>query len=165
MDPEAGRVELHVPAGMGPGTSVNVEGLRVSVASTGIETLDARISTTENRLTAGNQVIRVIAGVADAIVVDPTTDSVFTYSSGRVLVDPLGHFTFSEGFAQAFDDDTNAGRTAPTEIIFQASRLPRNTQLRFPGRIRSQTGATLTTEGEEEVTIASETSTSRNRVV
>ena len=96
VDPEAGRVELHVPAGMGPGTSVNVEGLRVSVASTGIETLDARISTTENRLTAGNQVIRVIAGVADAIVVDPTTDSVFTYSSGRVLVDPLGHFTFSE---------------------------------------------------------------------
>ena len=37
VDPEAGRVELHIPAGMGPGTSVNVEGLRVSVASTGIE--------------------------------------------------------------------------------------------------------------------------------
>ena len=165
VDLEAGRVELHIPDGMGPGTSVNVEGLRVSVASTGIETLDARVSTTENRLTAGNQVIRVIAGAADAIVVDPTTDSVFTYSSGRVLVDPLGHFTFSEGFAQAFSDATDAGRTAPTEIIFQASRLPRNTQLRFPGRIRSQTGATLTTEREEEVTIASGTSTARNRVV
>ena len=165
VDTEASRVELHIPAGMGPGTSVNVEGLRVSAASTGIETLDARISTVENRLTAGNPVIRVIAGVADAIVVDPTTDSVFTYSSGRVLVDPLGHFTFSEGFAGAFSDDTDAGRTAPTEIIFQASTLPRNTQLRFPGSIRSQTGATLTTEGEEEVTIASGTSTSRNRVV
>ena len=98
------------------------------------KTLDARISTVENRLTAGNQVIRVIAGVAAAIVVDPTTDSVFTYSSGRVLVDPLGHFTFSEGFAQAFSDDTNAGRTAPTEIIFQASTAAQKHPTPVPGQ-------------------------------
>ena len=110
--PEAGRVELHVPAGMGPGTSVNVEGLRVSIPESGIETLDARISTVENRLVTGYQVVRVIARVADAIVIDPSTDSVYTYSAGRLLVDPLGHFTFSEGFAGAFsDDDTDAERT------------------------------------------------------
>ena len=163
VDPETGRVELHVPSGMGPGTSVNVEGLRVSVHESGIETLDARISTVENRLTSDNRVIRVIAGAADAIVVDPSTDSVYTYSSGRVLVDPLGHFTFSEGFAGAFSDDTDAGRTAPTEIIFQASSLPRNTQLRFPATIRSQTRATLTTVGEEDVTLVS--GASRNQVV
>ena len=163
VDPEAGRVALHVPSGMGPGTSVSVEGLRVSVHESGIETLDARISMVENRLTAGNRVIRVIAGVTDAIVVDPSTDPVYSYSSGRVLVDPLGHFTFSEGFAGAFSDDTDAGRTAPTEIIFQASSLPRNTQLRFPVRIRSQTGATLTTVGEEDVTLVS--GASRNQVV
>ena len=163
VDLEAGRVELRVPAGMGPGMSVNVEGLRVSVHESGIETLDARISTVENRLIAGNRVIRVIAGAAAAIVVDPLTDPVYTYSSGRVLVDPLGHFTFSEGFAGAFSDDTDAGRTAPTEIIFQASSLPRNTQLRFPARIRSQTGATLTTVGEGDVTLAS--GASRNQAV
>ena len=163
VDPEAGRVELHVPSGMGPGTSVNVEGLRVSVQESGIETLDARIATVENRLITGNRVIRVIAGAADAIVVDPSTDPVYTYSSGRVLVDPLGHFTFSEGFAGAFSDDTDAGRTAPTEIIFQASSLPRNTQLRFPARIRSQTGATLSTVGEEDVTLVS--GASQNQVV
>ena len=138
VDPEAGRVELSVPLGMGPGASVSVEGLRVSVHESGIETLDARISMTENRLISGNRVVRVIAGAADAIVVDPSTDSVYSYSSGRVLVDPLGHFTFSEGFAGAFSDDTDAGRTAPTEIIFQASSLPRNTQIRFPATIRSQ---------------------------
>ena len=162
VDSEAGRVELHVTAGIGQGMSVNVEGLLISVPESGIETLDARISTVENRLTTGSLVVPVIAGVADAIVIGPTTDPVFTYSSGRFLVDPLGHFTFSEGFAQAFDDGTDAGRTAPTEIIFQVSSLPRNTQLRFPAEIESQTDARLTTANDEDVTVAS--GASRNRV-
>ena len=163
VDSEAGSVELHVPAGTGLGMSVNVEGLLISVPDSGIETLDARISTAENRLTNSSRVVPVIVGLADAIVVDPTTDPVFTYSSGRFLIDPLGHFTFREGFARAFDDGTDAGRTAPTEIIFQVSSLPRNTQLRFPAEIESQSDATLTTANGEDVTLAS--GASQNRVV
>ena len=155
VDRDAGRIALHVPAGIGPGTVVDLEGLRVSVPASGIETLDARISTTENRLTTGSRVTRVIAGVADAIVIDPSTDSIYTYNSGRVLIDHLGHFTFSEGFAAAFSDRT--------EIIFQASPLPRNTQLRFPATIESQTGARLTPADGADVTLAS--GGSRNRVV
>ena len=159
VDRDAGRVALHVPAGRGPGTVVDLEGLRVSVPASGIETLDARISTTENRLTNESRVARIIAGVADAIVIDPSTDPVYTYNSGRVLIDHIGHFTFSEGFAAAFSD--------ATEIIFQASPLPRNTQLRFPATIGSQTGARLTTtDGEADgadVTLAS--GGSHNRVV
>ena len=159
VDRDAGRVALHVPAGIGPGTVVNLEGLQVSVPASGIKTLDARISTVENRLTSGSHVARVIAGVDDAIVIDPSTDSVYTYNSGRVLIDHLGHFTFSEGFAAAFSDGI--------EIIFQASPLPRNTQLRFPATLESQTGARLTTtDGEADgagVTLAS--GGSRNRVV
>ena len=53
VDRDAGRVELHVPDDIGPGTAVHVEGLRMSVPASGIETLDARISTIENRLTTG----------------------------------------------------------------------------------------------------------------
>ena len=130
--------------------------------ASGIETLDARITTTQNRLVAGHQTARVVAGVADAIVIDPSTDPVYTYNSGRALIDPLGHFTFSEGFAGAFSE-VAAGQTTPTEIIFQVSPLPRNTQLRFPATIRSQTGARLTIADGEEVTLAS--GASRNRVV
>ena len=155
VDRDAGRVALHVPAGIGPGTVVDLEGLRVSVPASGIETLDARISTTENRLTNESRVARIIAGVADAIVIDPSTDPVYTYNSGRVLIDHIGHFTFSEGFAAAFSDGT--------EIIFQASPLPRNTQLRFPATIGSQTGARLTTTDGADVTLAS--GGSHNRVV
>ena len=155
VDPDAGQVRLQVPAGVGTGTLVHLEGLRISVPASGIETLDARISTTENRLAARSRVARVIAGVADAIVIDPSTDPVYTYSSGRVLLDPLGHFTFREGFAGAFSDGT--------EIIFQASSLPRNTQLRFPGTIESQTGARLTAADGEDVTLAS--GAAGNRVV
>ena len=155
VDSDAGRVGLYVPAGIGPGTVVDLEGLRVSVPASGIETLDARISTARNRLTSGSRVARVIAGTADAIVIDPSTDSVYTYNSGRVLIDHIGHFTFSEGFAAAFSPGT--------EIIFQASPLPRNTQLRFPATIESQTGARLTTADGEDVTLAS--GGRRNRVV
>ena len=159
VDRNAGRVALHVPAGIGPGTVVHLEGLQVSVPASGIETLAARISTVENRLTSGSHVARVIAGVDDAIVIDPSTDSIYTYNSGRVLIDHLGHFTFSEGFAAAFSD--------ATQIIFQASSLPRNTQLRFPATIGSQTGARLTTTDSAadgaDVTLAS--GGSHNRVV
>ena len=155
VDRDAGRVALHVPAGIGPGTVVDLEGLRVSVPASGIETLDARISTVENRLATGNRVTRVIAGVADAIVIDSSTDPVYTYNSGRVLIDHLGHFTFSEGFAAAF--------STATEIIFQASSLPRNTQLRFPATIASQTGTRLTTADGADVTLAS--GGGRNRVI
>ena len=144
-----------MPTGIGPGAVVHVEGLRVSIPASGIETLDVRISTVENRLATGSRTARVIGRVADAIVIDPSTDSVYTYNSGRVLIDHLGHFTFSEGFAAAF--------SPATEIIFQASALPRNTQLRFPATIESQTGARLTTADGSDVTLAS--GGSRNRVV
>ena len=155
VDPDTARVALHVPAGIGPGMVVHVEGLRVSIPASGIETLGARISTVENRLATGSRTARVIGRVSDAIVIDPSTDPVYTYTSGRVLIDHLGHFTFSEGFAAAFSD--------AIEIIFQASALPRNTQLRFPATIESQTGARLTTADGADVTLAS--GGNRNRAV
>ena len=43
------------------------------------------------------------------------------------------------------------------------SSLPRNTQLRFPATIESQTGASLTTADGEDVTLAA--GGARNRVV
>ena len=156
VDPAARRVSLRVPAGKGPGTFVHLEGLRLSVPASDIESLDARISTTKNRLSTGNGSVPVIARVAEAIVIDPSTDSVFTYNSGRVLVDRLGDFTFSEGFEEAFDHPDGG-----TEIIFQASSLPRNTHLRFPATIRSQSGATLTTSVDEAVTLVSGETQSR----
>ena len=162
VDPDAGQVRLHVPAGVGPGTLVHLDGLRISVPASGIETLDARISTIDNRLTSGSQAVQVIGRVADAIVIDPSTDPVYTYTSGRVLIDYLGHFTFSEGFAAAFSEDAT-GQTTPTEIIFQVSALPRNTQLRFPATIESQTGARLTTADGADVTLVS--GESGNRVL
>ena len=162
VDPDAGQVRLHVPAGVEPGTRVHLEGLRLSVPASGIESLEARITTAENRLTGGRRSVQVVGRAVDAIVIDPSTDPVYTYNSGRVLIDHIGHFTFSEGIATAFSED-EAGQTAPTEIIFQASPLPRNTQLRFPATITSQTGASLTTADGAEVTLAA--GGGRNRVV
>ena len=149
VDRAAGRVRLRVPPGLGPGTLLTVNGLLLSVPASGIESLEARISADGNRLAASST--PVIDRVADAIVIDPSTDFLYTYNASRARVDDLGDFTFSEGFAEAFEHP-NGG----TEIIFQASSLPRNTQLRFPAEIESQSSdATLETASGDEITLVS----------
>ena len=72
VDRAAGRVRLRVPPGLGPGTLVTVSGLLLSVPASGIERLEARISADGNRLAASST--PVIERVADAIVIDPSTD-------------------------------------------------------------------------------------------
>ena len=60
VDPDAAQVRLQVPAGVGPGALVHLEGLRISVPASGIESLEARITTAENRLPAGSQSVQVV---------------------------------------------------------------------------------------------------------
>ena len=149
VDGADGRVRLHVPANLGAGTSVTVSGLLLSVPASGIETLEARISAVENRMVPRSA--PVIARVVDAIVIDPSTDAVYAYNAFRAHVDVLGDFTFSEGFAEAFDHPSGG-----TEIIFQATSLLGNTQLRFPAEIPSETSdAVLRTVSGSEVTLES----------
>ena len=117
---------------------------------------------------AGQNVVQVIARAVDAIVVDPSSDTVYTYNSNRLLVDGLGSLTFEEGFPGAFSDDMTDGRTAATQVIFHTTALPENTQLTFPTEIVSQTGATLTTMSDSEtdttVGVTISDSSPRNRI-
>ncbi len=167
ISPDEGLVTVTVPARISANNSLTITGIRISIPNSGIENLEARISTTGNRLRAGQNVVQVIARAADAIVVDPASDTVYTYNSNRLLVDSLGSLTFQEGFAGAFSDDTKDGRTAKTQVIFHTTALPENTQLTFPTQIVSQTDATLTTTSDDAaamgVTISD--SSPRNRIV
>ena len=169
ISPDESLVTLTVPAGISANASVTITGIRVSVPNSGIENLEARISTTGNRLRAGQNVVQVIARGADAIVVDPASDTVYTYNANRLLVDSLGSLTFQEGFAGAFSDDTADGRTAVTQVIFHTTTLPENTQLTFPTQILSQTDATLTTTSDSDtdttVGVTISDSSPRNRIV
>ncbi len=168
MSADEGLVTVTVPANINSGASLTVTGLRISVPNSGIENLEARISTTGNRLRAGQNVVQVIARAVDAIVVDPSSDTVYTYNSNRLLVDGLGSLTFEEGFPGAFSDDTMTdGRTAATQVIFHTTALPENTQLTFPHEIMSQTGAKLTTmsDGDEAMGVTISDSSPRNRIV
>ena len=135
VEADAGVVRLIVPDGMQSNDSVTIKGLRVSIPASGIETLDARISMSANQLDSRSRDVRLISRVADGIFIDPTTDSAYTYNANSRIVDNLGNFVFGEGFAGAFNEDV--------EIIFRASPLPRNTQLRFPFEIPSQSGGAL----------------------
>ena len=168
MSADEGLVTVTVPANINNGASLTVTGLRISVPNSGIENLEARISTTGNRLRAGQNVVQVIARAVDAIVVDPSSDTVYTYNSNRLLVDGLGSLTFEEGFPGAFSDDMTDGRTAATQVIFHTTALPENTQLTFPTEIVSQTGATLTTMSDSEtdttVGVTISDSSPRNRI-
>ncbi len=168
ISPEEGLVTVTVPANINSGNSVTITGIRISVPNSGIETLEARISTIGNRLRAGQNVVQVIARAVDAIVVDPSSDTVYTYNSNRLLVDGLGTLTFQEGFPGAFSDDTMTdGRTAATQVIFHTTALPENTQLTFPTEIVSQTDAKLTTmsDGDEAMGVTISDSSPRNRIV
>ena len=168
MSPDEGLVTLTVPAGVSANASVTITGIRISVPNSGIENLEARISTTGNRLRAGQNVVQVVARTADAIVVDPSSDTVYTYNANRLLVDGLGTLTFQEGFPGAFSDDMEDGRTANTQVIFHTAALPENTQLTFPTQLVSQTGATLTTMSDSEtdttVGVTISDSSPRNRI-
>ena len=169
ISPDEGLVTVTVPAGISANESLTITGIRISIPNSGVENLEARISTTGNRLRAGQNVVQVIARAVDAIVVDPSSDTVYTYNSNRLLVDNLGSLTFQEGFAGAFSVDREDGRTADTQVIFHTTALPENTQLTFPTEIVSQTGAKLTTTSDSEtdttVGVTISDSSPRNRIV
>ena len=155
IDAEGRRITLSVPAGMTAGQSVTLDEVRMSAPATGVETIDAAVSVTGNRIGARDRAVRVVSGLVDGLRVDPASDAAYTYTSGRALADNVGNFIFSEGFASAWTGADEAAGTGATHIVVRVSALPRNTQLRFPATILSATGATLTTEPdpEDEMTV------------
>ena len=143
QDENTGMVTVNVPAELVQGQSVTVEGIRFSVPASGITTLTAGISSSVHRLGQRDRQVQVLGGVMQGLILDAESDSSFAFTSQGVASDELGNFTFYEGFAGAWADATSPGVTEATQIVFQVSSLPANTQLVFPVSMNSGTGSSL----------------------
>ncbi len=143
QDEERGIITVNLPAGLTQGQSVTVEGVRFSVPASGITTLTAGISSSVHRLGQLDRQVQVLGGVMQGLILDAESDSSFAFTSRGVASDQLGNFTFNEGFASAWVDETASGVSGPTQIVFRVPSLPANTQLVFPASIDSGVGSTL----------------------
>lgn len=144
--PDSGIAIMAVPAGSAVGCALTLSGIRVSVPESGINGLDARISTSGNSVAAGQNVVRVVDSALDGMFVDSSSDFSFTFANS-LLVDGLGTFTIREGHGRGFIGAVGTlGQTAATQVIFQVTGLPDNVSVTFPAAVTSNSGATLTTE-------------------
>src|SRR5262249_7752426 len=117
-----------------------------SPAASAISTLDAKLSSSGNTLTAPTTV-RVIKDSVDGIVADSTSDSSFAFNTAGILVDPLNAFIFRECDIHSFASDVGVlGESVATQVIFKATGLPDNVTLSFPAVLTGSNGAILTTQ-------------------
>jgi len=144
IDAEKGLVRLPVFAGATAG-SIRIDGIRVSVAGTGITSLNARLSW-ENSLNIFNSPpgVNVVNAVQGGLAADPITDRWVVFNGQ--LFDNTSKISLREGYARAFSDSADFGQTVSTRIRIRVTDYPANVQMMFPASVTSpETGATLTT--------------------
>src|SRR6266850_2568392 len=144
IDAEKGLIRLPVFAGAASG-SIRIDGIRVSVAGTGITSLNARLSW-EDSLNIFNSAtsVNVVNAVQSGLAADPITDRWVVFNGQ--LFDNTSKISLREGYARAFSDSAEFGQTVSTRIRIRVTDYPANVQMFFPASVTSpESGATLTT--------------------
>jgi len=143
IDVEKSLVRVPILAG-GTSGSIRIDGIRGSVAGTGITSLNAKLSweSSLNVFLAGTRVT-VISGVQSGLTADPITDR-FVIFNGQVY-DNTSTISVHEGYAAAFSNSTAFGQTVPTRIRIRVTDFPENLQMFFPATVTASSGAMLTT--------------------
>jgi hypothetical protein len=161
--PSAGIVDITVPAGAGPGSSLTLSGIRISAVGATFTTLNAAISATGNSILATQNSVQVVRSVTNGVLISNTANSTLTIAS-NVIVESPGTFVVGEGFLGSFTSAIGAaGQTAKTQVVFQVTGLPDGIVLTFPSPLASDTGtgATLVISGAPDLSNQS----ASNRVV
>jgi len=143
IDAENSLVRVPILAG-GTSGSIRIDGIRGSVAGTGITSLNAKLSweSSLNVFLAGTRVT-VISGVQSGLTADPITDR-FVIFNGQVY-DKTSTISVHEGYAAAFSNSTAFGQTVPTRIRIRVTDFPETLQMFFPATVTASSGAMLTT--------------------
>lgn len=144
-----GLLVLNVPAGVGISTagefgSFTVSGARVAIAGTGLTTLTASLSTTNNAITAGQTSVVVISSIQPGIAsvgvksggISPVVGSINAVSGG---VTATAVVVIKEGFLNAWGDPTNL--TAAGLRITLSAAPPAGVTITFPALVTTD-GAT-----------------------
>lgn len=152
--PSAGIVDITIPAGAGPGSSVTLSGIRISAVGATFTTVNGAISATGNSILATQNSVQVVRNVTSGVVISNTANSTLTIAS-NVIVESPGTFVVGEGFLGSFSSAIGvAGQTAKTQVVFQVTGLPDGITLTFPSPLNSDTGtgATLVISGSPDIT-------------
>ena len=137
-------VRVSVNAGATSG-SIRVDGIRLSVAGTGITSFNAQLSweNSLNLFTSG-AVVPVIDTVQSGLLADPITER-FVIFNGQIF-HSTSKIPLREGYAAAFSNSTDFGQTAATRIKIRVTDFPANLQMTFPATVTSpDSAATLNT--------------------
>src|SRR5579884_2136776 len=160
---DKGLVKIPVNAGATSG-SIEIQGIRVAVAGTGITSVTANLSWDNGQNyffasgTSGtvttSAAVPVVNSVQTGLAVDPNTTNIVIYNN-KVVKD-TGTFVIHEGYPGAFVSGTDFGQDTPTQVQIRVSDMPAGLTLHFPASVTAtETAATLTTTTGSAVDIAS----------
>ena len=132
VDQAAGIVSISVPAGGGPGDSITLDGVRVDVATAGVETVSANISALAGSgfaFLVGTTTVEVISSAEQGlVVVASNSDTVLEYAA-IPATGPATKFVLREGMPDVFSDVVGAappafGQTVATRVRILVLGLP-----------------------------------------
>src|SRR2546427_2000959 len=153
IDTNNNLVKIPVMAGGSASGQIRVEGLRVAVAGTGINSFSAKLSWQDslNIFTSGTTV-PVIDAVQSGLTAEPVGNR-FTVFNGQVYGSgPTIRVT--EGYASAFSNSSQFGQTTSTQVRIRVTDFPDNLQFVFPATVTAnETSATLNTLEGNAVTL------------
>ena len=162
VDSAAGIVIISVPAGGGPGDRITLDGVRVNVATAGVETVSADISALLGSgfaFLVGTTTVEVISSAEQGlVVVESNSDTVLEYAA-IPATGPATKIVLREGMPDVFSDVVGAappafGKTVATRVRILVLGLPSGSTITFPAIVTSvNTGATLTPLAGLELTV------------
>src|SRR2546427_4306571 len=155
IDADNHLVKIPVIASGAASGSIRIEGIRVAVAGTGINSFNAKLSWQDspNIFTDGTT-IPVINAVQSGLTAQ-AVGSRFTVFNGQIYGSgPTIRVT--EGYAAAFSNSSQSGQTNATQVRIRVTDLPDNLQMIFPAAVTAnESAATLNTLGGVVVTFPS----------
>jgi hypothetical protein len=146
-------VQIPVNASTSSNASIRIQGIRVAVAGTNINSLNAKLSwlNSGNVFTSGASV-PVISSVQSGLVAQPITDP-FVIFNGQVYRN-TSTIHVAEGYAGAFSNSAQFGQTGSTQVRIRVTDFPNGIQMVFPATITAnESSATLTAVGGAPVTL------------
>ena len=162
VDQAAGAVIISVPAGGGPGDRITLDGVRVDVATAGVETVSANISALFGAgftFLVGTTTVEVISSAEQGlVVVESDSDTVLEYAAIPAS-GPATKIVLREGMPDVFSDAMGAappafGQNVATRVRILVLGLPSGSTITFPAIVTSvDTGATLTPLAGLELTV------------
>ena len=153
IDADNHLVKIPVIAGGAASGSIRIEGIRVAVAGTGINSFNAKLSWQDSlNVFIDGATVPVIAAVQSGLIAQAVGDR-FTVFNGKIYGSGPA-IRVTEGYASAFSNSSQSGQTNSTQVRIRVTDFPDNLQMIFPAVVTAnESAATLNTVGGAVVTL------------